>query len=167
MSRTVESIAEYTKKQFTRVIWKCFFVKHLIYFMEFFLFQYTNILNIFKTSIDKFLANLQYEKLLSLTKIILLFLKQKNCYLIDNLDELVENICKLSSIDFARSENQGLAECFMDMCEVILLSDNVNFSIEKVHILPNKLYQKKFDPKLVMKLTKRLFDHSLFETVIF
>jgi hypothetical protein len=53
----------------------------------------------------------------------------------------------------------------MNLCEVILLSENVNFPIEKVNILPNKLYQKKFDNKLVMKLTKNLFGHSLFETV--
>ncbi len=111
------------------------------------------------------MTNHHHAKLLDLTKIILLFLKQRNCYLIDNLDELVENVCKIASVDFEKKENQELAECFMNVCEVILLSENVNFPIEKVNILPNKLYQKKFDNKLVMKLTKNLFGHSLFETV--
>lgn len=100
-------------------------------------------------------------------KIILLFLRQKNCYLIDDLDELVENMCKLSSLEFDLSQHAGLAECFMDLCETILLSENVKFSIEKVNILPNKMYQKKINYQLIIKLTKNVFVHPLFETVGF
>ena len=92
--------------------------------------------------------------------------------MIDSLDELVAQLCKIAVLNFDLHTTDSkltykLTECFMELCELMLLSENVKFSIEKVNTLPNKLYQTKFDCGLVVNLTKHLFPHSLFETVIF
>ncbi|CAF0804545.1 unnamed protein product, partial [Brachionus calyciflorus] len=57
-------------------------------------------------------------------------------------------------------------QAFFNLGKLVLLSDNVKFSIEKVNVLPINLYQDKCDYKLVANLTRSLFDYALFETVI-
>ena len=53
----------------------------------------------------------------------------------------------------------------MDIGEQLMISENVKFSIEKTNVLPTRLYQPKYDLNLVIKLSKNLFNYSLFEGV--
>jgi U3 small nucleolar RNA-associated protein 20 len=144
ISKTVESMAEYTKKQHTSVVWKSFYA-----------------------TIDKFISNKQNEKLVNLMKLISLFLKLKNCNLVDNLDTLIDNLCKIAALEpFDGKESYSqLTECLMDIGEQLILSETVKFSIEKTNVLPTRLYQPKYDLNLVVKLTKNLFNYNLFEGV--
>jgi hypothetical protein len=67
----------------------------------------------------------------------------------------------------SKALNLELTKNFMKLCEIILLSENVKFSIEKAKVLPSELYQAKYDLDLIVELTKNLFPFNLFESVTF
>ena len=84
---TVESMANFTSKENTSIIWKCFYVS------IFFLFISNSSFLIF---IIEFLKDKIYvwkeepKKLYYLTQLMVVFLNRDDCYLIDNLDLLLE-----------------------------------------------------------------------------
>ena len=48
----------------------------------------------------------------------------------------LQNLCTLADIEWPTS-NKALTECLMSTCQQVLLSHNIQFSIEKASVLPS------------------------------
>jgi hypothetical protein len=94
-----------------------------------------------KAAIDKNLEN--YKKLNYVLELMHIFLQQKNCFLISDLDLLIINLVKVSNLNQKQNDDNifhNLTSSFMKIGEIILLSENVKFSIEKANILPSNYF---------------------------
>lgn len=95
-----------------------------------------------------------------------IFLHSKNCYLVNNLDMLLDNLVKLARIEIDNSQNSyEFTKHYFNLAKLVLMSENIKFPIEKANILPNILYQVKFNYHLVSDLSRSLFEYTFFETV--
>ncbi|RNA19607.1 small subunit processome component 20 -like protein [Brachionus plicatilis] len=143
IGKTVQSMADFTKKEHSSIVWTCFYI-----------------------GIDDSVEN--KKKLTFILRLLEIFLESKNCYLVNNLDLLLDNMVKLAQIEIDSTQvSTDFTKHFFNLANLVLLSQNIKFPIEKINILPNKLYQVKFDCKLVSDLTRALFDYPFFETNIF
>lgn len=92
VGRTLEAMASYTKREHTSLIWRCFYVTIRIvdFTLDFGLFLFNKLIStrFNKQSFNKNHTN--QAKLVYLTRLLHLFLTTKNCYLIDDLNTLVE-----------------------------------------------------------------------------
>ena len=119
------------------------------------------------------------------------FVKHHDCYLVDDLDLLVDvrvhhnqsppsgrhlgfylyyslqNISKIGAFNFkmAPEYELKLTEVFMELGKTVLLSANLKFTIEKAAIIPSKLYQAKFDCSSICSLSQNLFGYFQFQNV--
>ena len=75
------------------------------------------------------------EKICSILILIRAFISYQSRYLVNNLNQLVDKLCKLSE----NNNDSNVVRELLETSELQLMSENVKFSIDKIRLLISKL----------------------------
>ena len=75
------------------------------------------------------------EKICSILILIRAFISYQSGYLVNNLNQLVDKLCKLSE----NNNESNVVKELLETSELLLMSENVKFSIDKIRLLISKL----------------------------
>jgi hypothetical protein len=75
------------------------------------------------------------EKICSILMLIRTFISYQSGYLVNDLNQLVDKLCKLSE----NNNESNVVRELLETSELLLMSENVKFPIDKIRLLISKL----------------------------
>ena len=76
------------------------------------------------------------EKICSILILIRTFISVQSGYLVNDLNQLVDKLCKLSE----NNNDSNVVRELLETSELLLMSENVKFSIDKIRLIISKLF---------------------------